>query len=122
MADETAKFFERLASRGHEPLVTKARGSVRFDLTEGRRTESWLVQLDRGVIKVTRDGGAADCVFRMSRELFDRVASGKANAVTARLRDEIAVEGDLRLAVLFQRLVPGSPARRDGATKERKAQ
>jgi putative sterol carrier protein len=120
MADATTTFFEELGKRGHEPLVAKARGSVRFDVTDGRRTESWLVQLDRGNINVSSSGGAADCVFRTSREIFDRVASGKLNAVAARLRNEIAVEGDLQLAVLFQRLLPGPPARRGRATKERK--
>jgi putative sterol carrier protein len=122
MADATTTFFEELGKRGHEPLVAKAHGSIRFELTDGRRTESWLVQLAGGDIKVSSNGGAADCVFRMSREIFDGLASGKLNPVVARLRDEIAVEGDLRLAVLFQRLLPGPPARRGRAAKGRKAQ
>jgi putative sterol carrier protein len=120
MADATTKFFEELGNRGHEPLVTKARGTVRFDLTDGRRTESWLVQLDRGDIKVTRNGEPGDCVFRTSRATFEGVAAGRLNASAARLRDEINVEGDLRLAVLFQRLLP-APARGGRSTKQRKA-
>jgi hypothetical protein len=117
MTDATTKFFEELGQRGYEPLAARGRGTVRFDLVDGRRTESWLVQIDRGNIAVSRGAAEADCVFRGSHELFDQIARGKVNSVAARLRNAITVEGDPRLAIIFQRLFPGPPSSRRGAKK-----
>jgi hypothetical protein len=45
----------------------------------------------------------------MPKSLFDQVVVGRVNAFTALLRGEAAVEGNLELAVLLQRLLPGPP-------------
>jgi putative sterol carrier protein len=45
--------------------------------------------------------------MRADRKLFGRMASGKVNAFAAVLRGAITIEGDPRLLVLFQRLLPG---------------
>jgi putative sterol carrier protein len=83
---------------------------VRFDLADGERTDHWLVTVVRGEASVSREGADADCVIRAGKELFDRMASGEANAMAAILRGELAVEGDLGLLILFQRLLPGPPS------------
>ena len=36
MAQTTAEFFNDLSVRGHEPLLEKATGTIRFELTNGR--------------------------------------------------------------------------------------
>jgi putative sterol carrier protein len=110
VSDSTTQFFEELGSRGHQPLLTSVKGSVRFDLIDGRKTDSWLVRIDKGKLAVRHGGGEADCVFRGSRTFFEKIAAGKVNPVAARLRGAIDVEGDLRLAVLAQRLFPGPPS------------
>ena len=113
MTDATPPLLETLGKRGSDdPLLAKARGKVRFDIVNGRGrvTESWLVRIDKGNIKVSRGAGAADTVFRASRDVFDDLGTGKENAFTARLRGAIDVEGDMRLAVLFQRLLPNPPS------------
>lgn len=43
MTDANAEFFQGLGSRGHEPLLEKATGTIRFDLADGTRTDRWLV-------------------------------------------------------------------------------
>jgi putative sterol carrier protein len=111
-ADPTADFFAALKSRGHEPLLRKASGTVRFDITDGKRTERWLVELKKGEIAVSRRHTKADCVVSTDRALFERIASGEANALAALLREEMNVEGDINLLVLFQRLLPGPPRAR----------
>ena len=107
MTDATAEFFDELGRRGYEPLLRKAKGSVRFDLVDGKRIDRRRVTIDRGNITVSRKNVAADCVMRADKALFERVAMGELNAIAAVLRGDVAVEGDWRLLVLIQRLFPG---------------
>lgn len=109
MASATTEFFEGLSRRGHEPMLQKTTGSVRFDLTNGKRTERWLVAIDKGDIKVSHANRAADCVVRARRDVFDSIATGEVNAMAAILRGAISLEGETLLAVLFQRLFPAPP-------------
>lgn len=111
VSDPTAAFFEKLGSRGHEPLLRKATGSARFDVVGGGRTERWLVTNHKGDIGVSRKHAAADCVLRGDRACFDRIVTGKQNFMAAVLRGELDVSGDPRLLVLIQRLFP-RPSRR----------
>jgi SCP-2 sterol transfer family len=113
MTDATREFFDELGGRGHEPLLENARGSLRFDLSNGRQTDHWLVTITKGKVATSRERGQADCVIRTDRAMFDRIAGGEQNAMAAVLRGAVAVEGDLELLRLFQRLVPGPPSSRE---------
>ncbi|MCZ7526358.1 MAG: SCP2 sterol-binding domain-containing protein [Acidimicrobiia bacterium] len=103
-------FFEELAHRGHEPLLRRLSGTIRFDLTGGRRTEHWYVTVRKGDVAVSRQDAEADAILRTDRALFDDLATGRANAMAATLRGAMQPEGDVGLIVSFQRLFPG-PAR-----------
>jgi hypothetical protein len=116
MADPTAQFFEELGRRGHEPLLAHARGTIRFDLVEGKRTDRWLVSVERGDVAVSRTNGEADVVVTGDRALFDSLVSGRQNAMAALLRGAIAAEGRVQLLAVFQRLFPSPPRRRRRAT------
>jgi SCP-2 sterol transfer family protein len=109
MGEATSDFFEGLGSRGHEPLLETTTGTLRFDLLNGNKTERWLVSIDHGNVDVSHKNVTADCNVRATKELFDRVVTGDANAFAATLRGELVVEGDTRLLVRFQRLLPGPP-------------
>jgi putative sterol carrier protein len=109
MTDATAEFFRDLEARGHEPLLEKATGTVRFDLTNGKRTSRWFVTIKKGDIAVSKQNARADCVARAERTLFDGLVTGEVNALAALLRGRMGVEGDPELLVLFQRLFPGPP-------------
>ncbi len=124
MTDSTAEFFHELDRRGHEPLLEKATGSVRFDLADGRRIDRWLVSLDRGEVTASRKNATADCVVRTDRRLFDAIARGDVNAMAAYLRGDLTLEGDPELMVLIQRIFPGPPAssQRGGARRGRDQQ
>jgi putative sterol carrier protein len=110
MGDATSEFFDDLAQRGHQPMLEKVSGTMRFDLRDGDRTERWLLTIDKGDIAVSHRNAKADCVLRAERQLFDGLASGDINGMAALLRGAIAVEGDPQLIVLFQRLLPGPPS------------
>ena len=115
LADPTEHFFAELTSRAHEPLLRKASGSMRFDVVDGKRTRRWLVAVERGDLTVRAGGGDASCVVRADKAVFDKVASGRLNAVAAVLRGDLEVDGDWRLIVRMQRLFPGPRRKRVAA-------
>jgi putative sterol carrier protein len=112
VTDATAEFFDALVERGHEPLLDKVTGTVRFDLKDGKKTDRWFVGVVKGDIAVSRRNLRADCVVMADKSLFDAIASGKTNAMAALLRGAMSVGGDIQLLVLFQRLLPGPPRSR----------
>jgi hypothetical protein len=107
VTDVIAELFDRLARRGHEPLLGKASGTLRLDLANGARTEHWLLTMRRGSVEVSRTKGDADCVAHVERALFERLVAGEANALAALLRGQIVLEGNPELLVMVQRLFPG---------------
>jgi hypothetical protein len=112
MTDATTDFFAALARRGHDPLLDKARGTVRIELVNGKQTERWLLAFDKGDITVSHRNARADVTLRTDKASFDEIAAGKMNAAAAVLRGEVAIEGDWELMVFFQRLLPGPPVSR----------
>ena len=110
-SDAIAEFFAELDRRGHEPLLENARGSARFDVTDGKQTDRWLLTIEKGDLAVSRKNAAADCVVRVDRAAFERAVKGKFNLMAAALRGEFTIGGDPRLLVLLQRLFP-RPSRR----------
>lgn len=109
MAGPTESFFEELGERGTEPLLHRAKGTLRFDLDHGTGTQRWFLTIDHGRLTVSRKGDRADSVCHASRALFDRLVTGEGNAMVAALRGLLRIEGDPELFVLFQRLLPGRP-------------
>ncbi len=106
----TEEFFDALGKRGHEPLMSRANGTLRIELTDGKKTDRWFVTVARGDVQVGRTGrGSTDCLVRGTKELFDRLASGRTNPVVALLRGDLLIEGDYKLAMLFQRIFPSPP-------------
>jgi putative sterol carrier protein len=110
--DATSAFFTRLAERGHEPLLATTTGTLRFDLVSGRSVEHWFVSVKKGDVAVSKKESRADAIVRLDRTLFDRMVTGRENAMAATLRGVIVAEGDLGLVIMFQRLFPGPPASR----------
>jgi len=107
MTDATTEFFEDLDARGHEPLLEKATGTLRIDLSNGKRRVRWLVTVKKGDVTVSHANAKADCVVRVDQALFEQMITGKMNATAALLRGLVAVDGNAQLLVLFQRLFPG---------------
>jgi putative sterol carrier protein len=115
MTASTADFFDNLTRRGHEPLLERVSATVRFDITDNERIEHRLVRIDHGDILVAADDEPADCAIGADHEVFDAILVGRMSLMTALLRGVLAVEGDLELLVLTQRLLPrpaaASPSR-----------
>ena len=114
MVDATAKFFDDLESGGHQPLLAKASGSLRFELSEGKAVERWRVDVRKGDVAVSHKAGAADCVLRAPKSLFDKLASGRENAMAAVLRGAFDRRGQHRPPSRLS-TDPAEPAPRAGA-------
>ena len=98
--------------------MRKAEGSVRFEIVDGRRTRRWLVTFHHGRVSVepARADSEASCLVRAERSVFEGLAAGRLNAVTALLRGDLFAEGDWRLLVRLQRLFAGPRSSRRKAT------
>jgi putative sterol carrier protein len=112
MSDAISDFFRELGRRGHEPLLANATGSARFDLVRDDQVDYWVVTVKRGDVTTRNAKRDCDCVVRVDRSLFEEIARGEANVMSAVLRGELTAEGDLELLMLLQRLFPGPPASR----------
>ncbi|MER7169374.1 SCP2 sterol-binding domain-containing protein [Micromonospora sp. NPDC000207] len=109
MVDATTRFFEDLQRRGHEPLLEKLSGVIRFDLRERAQTQHWMLRIDRGRMQVSREDEGADSVLSTSPQLFEEMATGREDGIAALLRGDVTVTGDARLVLQIERLFPGPP-------------
>jgi putative sterol carrier protein len=113
MSDDVVEFFEELGQRGHEPLLAKVTGRVRFDLVDGGgTTDRWLVAVDKGDTVVSHQGGPAACTIQAERALFERLCRGEENVIAAVLRGALVCTGDVELLFAIQRIFPGPPRER----------
>ncbi len=107
-ADATIQLFDRIRRMGRVDALADVTGSLRFDVDQGGgQTVQWTVAVHSGHITVEQHGGDADCVVQLGADLLGQMASGRANAMTALLRGDMMVSGDVQLLVLLERLLPG---------------
>jgi putative sterol carrier protein len=103
MSDTTQAFFERLARRGYEPLLHSVSGTFRWDIEDAG---SWYVNVNNGILTVSRDTSAADCVGVCNKEDFERMVVGKQNPTTLFMQGRMKFAGNPGLALMIQRLFP----------------
>jgi hypothetical protein len=110
MSDASAVFFEALG--GNEPirLPKKVNGIIRFDLIRGEQLDQWFVTMRDGGLTVSRAESGADCVVHMRSDLFERVVNGEASIISAMVRTECVVEGQVPLLMMFRRVFPDARA------------
>jgi putative sterol carrier protein len=119
MADTIKEFFDELVDQGHQPLLGKVHGTVRFDLADSEgKVEHWLVTIDRGDLTITQDTAAADCTIRTDKALFQRLMTGEENAIAATLRGAMVCSGNVELLFAIQRIFPGPPQKRQEQGEE----
>ena len=86
-------------------MLRSVSAAVRFDLVSRKATERWLLTIQKGDLSVSHRNVRADAVIRLSRDLFERVASGETTLLPAMLRGEVVLEGDYRLMIMIRRLL-----------------
>ena len=99
--------FDSLAARGHEPRLEGMTATVRFDVLDGR-TDGALAPHgeERRHPGLSKERCRPTSSSAASGRCAERLFTGKANAMSAVLRGELAVEGSADLLVLIQRLLP----------------
>ena len=103
MSDTTHAFYERLGTRGYEPLLHSVSGTIQSDIEDAG---NWFVVVDNGALTVSTDTIEADCVIVCRREDFERMVMGKQNPTTLFMQGKMIITGDIVLAQMFQRLFP----------------
>ncbi len=119
--DAASKFFEDLASKGHEPLLHHTSGTVRLDLRNEGGDEHWYLTMIKGDVMISHRKAKADATIRMDKKLFEGMTKGSVNLTSSLLRGLLEVEGDLGLLSAFDRLLPG-PRRSQASFLERQAE
>ncbi|MEU6074594.1 SCP2 sterol-binding domain-containing protein [Micromonospora sp. NPDC047074] len=113
MTEATERFFESLPARAPEVLRSPVSGTMQIDLSHGSHTVHWLVKLRPGAIEVSHDRRPADAIWYSSEELFERLVTGRAQAISAVFRNESSFSGDVVLLLAFRRFFPDPPGTRD---------
>ncbi|WBB68128.1 SCP2 sterol-binding domain-containing protein [Micromonospora sp. WMMD812] len=112
MSDATTRFFDELGRHGHERLLRRTSGTIRFDLEHDNGVDHWLVVIRGGAVQVSRGKHEADTVVRTDTAFFERMARGEAKPLSAWLRNDITSEGQFKHIVLLERLFPPPPGAR----------
>jgi putative sterol carrier protein len=110
MSDATSEFFGELDRCGRERLLKTTTGTIRFDIEQDHEIDHWLVTINDGQVRVSREERDADTVVRTDRAFFDRLVRGEAEPLPAWLRNEITSEGSFRFVVLLKRLFLATPS------------
>ncbi|WP_434743469.1 glycogen debranching N-terminal domain-containing protein [Micromonospora sp. SH-82] len=106
MSDSIDRFFAHLQETTGEILPVTPTGVLRFDLVDDSTTTTWFVTMRDGRARVKRTGGDADCVVEMQAADFEGLLAGRSNSVALLFRGVVSIEGDLKLYLLFRRLLP----------------
>jgi hypothetical protein len=106
MTDASAVFFEALGAQEPTRLPKKVSGVIRFDLIRGEQVDQWFVTMREGRIAVSRAESGEDCVVHLRSDLFERVVNGEASIISAMVRTECVVEGQVPLLMMFRRVFP----------------
>jgi putative sterol carrier protein len=119
--DATSEFVENLSHKRHFPLLEKLEGVVRFDISNGEKTEHMPVRISHGDVELAKQTTHADCVIKADRALFNDILLGEENVMAALLRGAVQIEGDPHYVISLQRLLPDPSSVRSStrATAER---
>ncbi|MCW3839055.1 SCP2 sterol-binding domain-containing protein [Micromonospora yasonensis] len=110
MRSSAVEHLETRVAGWHPDLPENTAGSLRLDLRDDGRTQHWYLTIDGQEVRVTRSSDDAELVVRADREVFDRLSEGRLHPAAALLRNDLTVQGNLRLLLALRRLFPGPAA------------
>lgn len=95
MANETLILPQTPPMDQLPPELRDLKGTYRFEIDDGRL---FMLRLDRGRLSLEEGSAQADVVLRCPMTGFIRALSGRLNLLTAFMRGDIHLQGDLELA------------------------
>jgi len=106
-AQSARELFERLARRLEGSMALLPRMACRFDITG---VGSWRISVDRGRVAVEESRESADLAVELPEELLLKVVAGEKQLMTAFMRGEVIVDGEIAYLPALQRLLRSRPA------------
>ena len=93
--DDIRPFLASLKPANLPPAVKSASLTYRFELEDGR---TWDLLLQDGRLSVAEGKAEPDVVIRCAPDEWARVLSGRVNLLTAWMRGDVGMRGDLPAA------------------------
>ncbi|TCB99083.1 hypothetical protein E0H26_06670 [Micromonospora zingiberis] len=113
MTEATEQFFETLPARAPQVLRAPVGGTLRIDLSDGHSTAHWVIRMRPGNAEVSQGPDEADAIWYCGVDLFERLVTGRAQALAALFRNESTYTGNVVLLLAFRRFFPPAPGTRD---------
>ncbi|MET8119539.1 SCP2 sterol-binding domain-containing protein [Micromonospora sp. NPDC005189] len=107
MGTTVAQYLQQLDPGRRPDLPETTAGTLRLDVRGDGCTDHWYLTIADQHVRVTRSDDDAELMVRADRRVYDQMASGEMHVASALLRNELTVQGDLRLLMLLRRIFPG---------------
>ncbi|WCN83444.1 SCP2 sterol-binding domain-containing protein [Micromonospora sp. LH3U1] len=107
MGTTAAQYLQQFDAGRRANLAETTAGTLRLDIRGDGCTDHWYLTVADQHVQINRSADDADLVVRADRTIFDQMANGEMHLATALLRNELVVQGDLRLLTLLRRIFPG---------------
>ncbi|MFI6780262.1 SCP2 sterol-binding domain-containing protein [Micromonospora sp. NPDC050276] len=101
------QYLQQLDAGRRPELPETTTGTVRLDVRSGGCTDHWYLTIADQHVGVSRSADDADLVIRADRAIFDRMARGELHPGGSLLRNELTVQGDMRLLMPLRRIFSG---------------
>lgn len=109
MGTSVAEFLDRWDAGRRADLPETTSGTLRLDAADDGYTTHWRLTVRDQRVEVSRSAEDAELTVRADREVFDLLASGRTHVATALLRNDLSVQGNMRLLMMLRRIFPGPP-------------
>ncbi|MEH0930277.1 SCP2 sterol-binding domain-containing protein [Micromonospora sp. CPCC 205558] len=104
----TAEQYLQQLDAGRRPdLPESTAGTLRLDVRDEGSTDHWYLTISDQQVRVARSTEDADLVVGADRWVFDRMVNGELHPGAAMLRNELTVQGNMRLLMLLRRVFAG---------------
>lgn len=99
--DSASVTVQQLPARAFDPHLQGVRGTIRFDVA-GAGT--WRLHIDDGFTELLEGAGPSDLTIACEEPDFGDLLHGTTSLLTATLRGDVEVQGNLALALRFHGL------------------
>ncbi|MGW0213494.1 SCP2 sterol-binding domain-containing protein [Micromonospora chokoriensis] len=107
MGATVEQYLQRLDDGRRPDLPDSTVGTLRLDVRSDGCTDHWYLRVCDQHVQVTRSADDADLVVRADRWVFDSMVSGELHPGAAMLRNELTMQGDMRLLLVLRRIFAG---------------